>query len=101
MYGTRCHDDDNSTTDAAATNSAPSLSGTNILSERLWKLALVRDFMFDESDDEDWLLRSFHSPTEPVSDALLSTQNMFTASSLFISWMHWRKINLRLDSPWM
>jgi hypothetical protein len=95
---TRCHDDDVTTVVSASTSPC---SGSNILSERLWKLALVRDFMFDESDDEDWLLRSFHSPTEPVSDALLSTQNMFTASSLFISWMHWRKINLRLDSPWM
>ena len=95
---TRCHDDD--VTTAATIASTSSRSGRNILSESLWKLALIRDFMFEESDDEDWLHRSIHSPTEPVSDALLSTQNMFTASSLFISWMHWRKLYLRLNSPW-
>ena len=96
---TRCHDDD-STTAAATIIRASSRSGNNILSENLWKLALVRDFMFEESDDEDWLHSSIHSPTEPVSDALLSTKNMFTASNLFVAWMHWRKLYLRLNPPW-
>ena len=88
----------------AATNTfiRESSSGDNVLSENLWKLALVRDFMFEDGDDHDDVLlmhKSLHSPVEPVSDAFVSTQNMFTASNLFVSWMHWRKLYLRLNPP--
>ena len=58
--------------------------------------------MFEDGDDHDDVLlmhKSLHSPVEPVSDAFVSTQNMFTASNLFVSWMHWRKLYLRLNPP--
>lgn len=93
------------TTTSTIASSSNENNNNNILSENLWRLALVRDFLFEETPDDDinqnqdWMHQSFHSPFEPVSDALVSTQNMFTASNLFVSWMHWRKLYLRLDSP--
>lgn len=94
----------NNATTTTSTSASSSNENNNILSENLWKLALVRDFLFEETDDDinqnqDLMHQSFHSPVEPVSDALVSTQNMFVASNLFVSWMHWRKLYLRLDSP--
>ena len=87
-----------------STTVVPSSSSNEILSENLWKLALIRDFLFedtDENQDLNLMHQTFHSPVEPtVSDALVSTRDMFTASNLFISWMHWRKLSLRLDSSW-
>ena len=55
-------------------------------SESLWRLALIRDYLFDEADDENILHQSIHSPVDPQSDAILSTNNIFTASNSFISW---------------
>jgi hypothetical protein len=86
-----------------STTVVPSSSSNEILSQNLWKLALIRDFLFQETDGDEnqdlkLMHRTFHSPIEPVSDALVSTQNMFTASNLFVSWMHWRKLSLRLNS---
>ncbi len=82
--------------------SSSSNENNSILSENLWKLALLRDFLFEDTDGDheyqDLMHRTFHSPVEPVSDALVSTQNVFTASNLFVSWMHWRKLSLRLNS---
>ena len=89
---------------SSSSSSLSSNENNNILSENLWKLALIRDFLFQETDgdenqDLNLMHQTFHSPIEPtVSDALVSTQNMFTASNLFVSWMHWRKLSLRLNS---
>lgn len=77
------------------TNTNTELDG-NVLSDNLWKLALVRDFHFEEKDD--FLDQSIHSPIEPVSDAFVSTQHIFTASNLFVSWMHWRRLNIRIKN---
>ena len=63
--------------------------------EKLWKLALVRDYQFQDADDghDELLYKSIHPrPIEPVGDGFLSTKNLFTASNLFVSWMHWRKL---------
>jgi hypothetical protein len=74
--------------------------GNENLCEKLWKLALVRDYQFEDTDDghDELLYKSLHSPIEPVSDAFLSTENLFTASNLFFSWMHWRKLETRVIS---
>ncbi len=56
----------------------------------------MRDYQFEGTDDgnDELLYKSLHFPIEPVSDAFLSTKNLFTASNLFVSWMHWRKLEI-------
>jgi len=60
----------------------------------LWRLALVRDYQFDESSDADLFNQSFRFPANSHSDAFLSTNDMFRACDSFISWKHWRKIDI-------
>mmetsp|Transcript_3325 Transcript_3325/g.6383 ORF Transcript_3325/g.6383 Transcript_3325/m.6383 type:complete len:528 (+) Transcript_3325:88-1671(+) len=64
-------------------------------SESLWRLALVRDYQFRETDDVDYLHRTIKID-DSRSDAFLSTDNVFTASNSFESWKNWRKIDLRV-----
>eukprot|EP00571_Detonula_confervacea_P006525 CAMPEP_0172328778 /NCGR_PEP_ID=MMETSP1058-20130122/60530_1 /TAXON_ID=83371 /ORGANISM="Detonula confervacea, Strain CCMP 353" /LENGTH=845 /DNA_ID=CAMNT_0013045907 /DNA_START=39 /DNA_END=2575 /DNA_ORIENTATION=+ len=71
-------------------------SGGGRESETLWRIALVRDYQFEEAGDEHIFHQSIHSPVNSQSDAFVSTNNLFTASNSFISWTHWRKIDLRL-----
>ena len=86
-------------------------------SELLWRLALVREYQFDESeedeellyqcieqnereyqfDDEDEeLLHQCIEQNEYQDDAFLRTDDMFRAPNLFIAWKNWRKIDLRI-----
>jgi len=60
----------------------------------LWRLALVRDYQFDESSDADLFHQSFRFPADSHSDAFLSTNDMFRGSNSFISWKHWRKVDI-------
>lgn len=68
--------------------------GENDESESLWRLALVRDYGFEGTEDENILHQSIHSPANSRDDAFLSTDNIFTAPNSFISWKHWRKIDI-------
>ena len=70
--------------------------------ENLWNFALVRDFRFQMGRDN--LRQTIYSggdqSTTPNSadeegPPFLSTRNVFTARSSFISWKHWRKIEAR------
>jgi hypothetical protein len=64
--------------------------------ENLWKLALVRDYRFQMGGDD--LLKSIHSPKDEYGRErhhFLSTEDVFTASTSFQSWKHWRKIEAR------
>lgn len=56
---------------------------------------MVRDYQFEEAGDEQCFHQSIHSCGHQ-SDAFLSTDNIFTSSNSFMSWKHWRKIDLRL-----
>jgi uncharacterized protein affecting Mg2+/Co2+ transport len=76
-------------------------------SEALWRLALARDYHFEAGADDDECLRSIRSPAVAPNDddddddddaPFLSTGNIFTASNSFISWKHWRKIDLMCPS---
>ena len=69
-------------------------------SEALWRLALVKDYQFDGSEEESILHQCIRSidVTQNEDDAFLSTDNIFTAANSFISWKHWRKIDLRIHS---
>jgi hypothetical protein len=60
--------------------------------ENLWNLALVREYRF--SPDGDNLRQSIHSPAVE-QESFLSTRNVFTAPTSFISWKHWRKLEAR------
>lgn len=66
-------------------------------SETLWRLALVKDYQFDGSEDESILHQCIRCSMNE-DDAFLSTDNIFTAENSFISWKHWRKIDLRIHS---
>ena len=66
-------------------------------SEALWKLALAREFRFDQNAaPESRKHLSIHSPPIERDSAFLSTKNVFVTSTAFISWKHWRKIDRRL-----
>ena len=69
-------------------------------SEALWRLALVKDYQFDGSEEESIMHQCIRSidVTQNEDDAFLSTDNIFTAANSFISWKHWRKIDLRIHS---
>ena len=74
-------------------------------SEALWRLALARDYQF-EAGAGDECLQSIHSPVIASNDdnddaPFLSAGNIFTASKSFISWKHWRKIDLMCPSGGM
>lgn len=78
-------------------------------SEALWKIALVKDYQFERPSDEKRgtrasdtsqkynLMTSIHSPmNERGSDhALLTTNNVFEATTSYSSWKHWRQIDRR------
>ena len=69
------------------------------VSEALWRLALVQDYQFDGSEEESILHQCISMDvTQNEDDAFLSTDNIFTAANSFISWKHWRKIDLRIHS---
>ena len=65
-------------------------SNNDVLSDNLGKLALVREFQFEDGTNEEersWMCQSFHMPPyQPgnTRSAVLSTSNMFKASSIFI-----------------
>ena len=87
-----------------AANSDPSANNGGE-SDALWRLALARDYQFEGGATDDECLQSFHSPGVNLNDdddaPFLSTRNMFTApkDAPFISWKHWRKIDLCLHGP--
>jgi len=74
-------------------------------SKALWCLALVRDYRFEQQkgDEEDdgcrplmyQTMRCNPDPDDEINP-FLSTSNVFTASTAFISWKHWRKIDICL-----
>lgn len=76
--------------------------------EALWRLALVRDYHFDEEQeggDESWMYMSIRCPPYPSSNfdasdpnPFLSTADVFIVSNAFVSWKHWRKIDRRIHS---
>ncbi len=69
------------------------------LSEALWKIALVRDFQFEEStENHDLLHQAIHclDGDRPLSEPFLSTKHRFTTSNLFVSWLHWRRLDLKM-----
>lgn len=67
-------------------------------SEALWCLALVRDYRFEKGDELLSMYKSLRCNPDPDDEAnpFLSTSDVFTASTAFISWKHWRKIDTRL-----
>mmetsp|Transcript_15648 Transcript_15648/g.24289 ORF Transcript_15648/g.24289 Transcript_15648/m.24289 type:complete len:509 (+) Transcript_15648:71-1597(+) len=67
-------------------------------SEALWCLALVRDYRFVKGDELLSMYKSIRCNPDPEDETnpFLSTSDVFTASSAFISWKHWRKIDSRL-----
>ena len=77
-------------------------SDNDVLSDNLWKLALIREFQFEDHTNEkerSWVYQSFHMPPYQPWDtfsAVLSTRNMFKASSIFMAWVHWKRICYRL-----
>ncbi len=68
-------------------------------SEALWCLALVRDYRFVKGDESLSMYKSIRCNPDPEDETnpFLSTSDVFTASSAFISWKHWRKIDCRLN----
>ena len=72
-------------------------------SEALWRLALVRDYRFEEDGDDrrSLMYQSIRSnkPNFTYGVSLLTTSGVFTASKAFESWKHWRKIDVRLHPP--
>jgi len=78
-------------------------SDNDVLSDNLWKIALVREFQFEDGTNEEvrnWMYQSFHMPPYQPGDAMsgvLSTRNMFKASSIFMSWVHWQKIRHQIQ----
>lgn len=87
---THCHD---------VPLAVPTTSCDTELSEALWKIALVRDFQFDESkENHDLLYQAIHclDGDRPPSEPFLSTKHLFTTSNLFVSWIHWRRLDLKI-----
>lgn len=81
--------------------SSPSLAETadgegNSESEALWRLALVREYQFDESEEDEEMFHQCIKPNLSYDEntAFLSTDNLLTAPNSFIAWMNWRKIDL-------
>ena len=71
-------------------------------SKALWCLALVRDYRFEEGNDNGPLsmyksIRCNPDPDDEINP-FLSTNNVFIASTAFISWKYWRKIDNRLHT---
>eukprot|EP00584_Thalassiosira_punctigera_P011626 CAMPEP_0172567428 /NCGR_PEP_ID=MMETSP1067-20121228/115869_1 /TAXON_ID=265564 ORGANISM="Thalassiosira punctigera, Strain Tpunct2005C2" /NCGR_SAMPLE_ID=MMETSP1067 /ASSEMBLY_ACC=CAM_ASM_000444 /LENGTH=537 /DNA_ID=CAMNT_0013358777 /DNA_START=139 /DNA_END=1752 /DNA_ORIENTATION=+ len=62
-------------------------------SESLWRLALVRDYGFGGADDDEFLHRAIRTRARG-GVGFLSTDDIFTAPNLFISWKHWRRIDV-------
>eukprot|EP00956_Cyclotella_meneghiniana_P006997 scaffold9417_cov61-Cyclotella_meneghiniana.AAC.1 len=60
--------------------------------ENLWKLALIREYRFELGSDN--IKQSIHSPASE-RECFLSTRDVFTTSTAFISWKHWRKLEAR------
>jgi hypothetical protein len=71
-------------------------------SEALWRLALVRDYRFEElqedgDDRRSLMYQSIRCHDNAYGDGpFLTTSDVFTASKAFESWKHWRKIDVRL-----
>jgi len=65
-------------------------------SEVLWRLALVREYQFDESEEDEEMFHQCIKPNLSYDEntAFLSTDNLLTAPNSFIAWMNWRKIDL-------
>lgn len=91
-----CYEIVHGTTDVYTQNAA----GGTSESETLWRLALMKDYQFDGSEDESILHQCIRSiyVIQNEDDAFLCTDNIFTAANSFISWKHWRKIDLRIHS---
>ena len=68
----------------------------NSESEVLWRLALVREYQFDESEEDEEMFHQCIKPNLSYDEntAFLSTDNLLTAPNSFIAWMNWRKIDL-------
>jgi hypothetical protein len=60
--------------------------------ESLWKLALIRDYQFEDVGNCLSMRQTFTCSNNNDS-AFLSTKDMFTAATCFIAWKHWRKID--------
>ncbi len=67
-------------------------------SEALWCLALVRDYRFEKGNELLSMYKSIRCNPDPNDETnpFLSTSDVFTAPTAFISWKHWRKIAARL-----
>ena len=69
--------------------------------ESLWKLALIRDYQFEDvgnclSMRQTFTCSNYNDDDDEDDDsAFLSTKDMFTAATYFIAWKHWREIDLR------
>jgi len=83
-----------------SSNSSPSIAaiadGEGSESEELWRLALVREYQFDESEEDKEMFHQCIKPNLSYNEntAFLSTKNLFTAPNSFIAWKNWRKIDL-------
>jgi hypothetical protein len=98
--------DDASTSIRSDSNARTIGGGT---SDSLWRLALARDYEFvdggrDGNPSDDECLTSIHSPAlldaiagnaDDDHEPFLSTENAFAAPNAFVSWKHWRKVQLR------
>lgn len=65
-------------------------------SDALWCLALVRDYRFEKGDESLSMYKSIRCNNPDPNDEtnpFLSTSDVFTAPTAFISWKHWRKID--------
>jgi len=72
-------------------------------SKALWRLALVRDYRFEQQkgdgeDDGSLMYQTIrcNPDHDDEMNPFLSTSDVFTASTAFISWKHWRKIDICL-----
>ena len=75
-------------------------------SEALWRLALVRDYHFEQQQVDagrrSLMYQSIRCncnnwiKSDRGVNPFLSTSDVFTASTAFISWKHWRKIDRQM-----
>jgi len=80
----------------ANTYDTATVDGEGSESEALWRLALVREYQFDEEDEELLHQCIEQNEYEDDDDAFLRTEDMFMAPNMFVSWKNWRKIDLRI-----
>jgi len=65
-------------------------SNNDVLSDNLWKLALMRDFQFEDVTNKEGrslMYQSIHLPLQKHWH-----RNLFESSNLYMSWKHWQKL---------